>query len=130
MKTLRWLERFYGPIGRGPYAMLVFLFVDWSVGLYLHRHLTGIESWPWGPAWALIPFYLPLMVYLTLRRFLDAGWALWIAVPFSIVTLSPYLLLLRNHALSYWIPAGIAVVLQLPAMLVKGKKMPLAGNLN
>ena len=119
----RLLERVCGPLSRLPYAIWVVVFIDWDVAEALHRDLTHIEKWPWGPAWTVLPFYFPLLVYPTVCRFIDADWARWIAVPFSILTLSPFLLLFRNHTMSFWLPVLIAFVLQSPAMLVKGRKI-------
>jgi hypothetical protein len=107
-----------------PYAIWVVVFVDWDVAEALHRDLTQIEKWPWGPAWTVLAFYFPLLAYPTACRFIDAGWARWIAEPFSILTLSPYLLLFHNHTMSFWLPVAAAVVLQLPAILVMGKNIP------
>jgi hypothetical protein len=122
MKIFSWLRKeFYGPFGHVPYAISVLL-IDSDVGEYLHRHLARIEGWPWGPAWTILPFYAPLLAYVTLCRFLDVGWTRWIAIPYSILTFSPYLLLFGGYTTNYWIPVAGAIVFQLPAILAKGKR--------
>jgi hypothetical protein len=119
--VLKLLRRLYQPFGRVPYAVAVFLFVDGPVGQYTHQELTGKSAWP-GPPWTVVAFYVPLVIYATSCRFLDIGLPWWSAVPYSILTFSPYLLLFQNPTMNFWIPTVGAIIFQLPAMLLQRRK--------
>ncbi|MGB8580207.1 MAG: hypothetical protein WCD47_05255 [Candidatus Sulfotelmatobacter sp.] len=118
--ALKRAKKFYGPIGRLAYAIIVFLTVDGPTGRYTHDALTRKGSWP-APTWTVAVFFLTLLIYATMRRFLDIGLRPWIAIPYSILTFCPYLLLFHSHTMSFWIPTLSALILQSPAMILKGR---------
>lgn len=116
---LNWPRKLYQPMERVPYAVAIFLCVDAPAGQNLHQALTtGV---PWGvPVWGVVSFYLLLAIYGTSCRFWDIGLPRWCAMPYSILTFAPYLLFFHNHTMSFWIPVFVVIVLQLPAMILKG----------
>jgi hypothetical protein len=117
---LNWPKRFYQPLERVPYAVGIFLFVDAPAGQNLHQALTTGDPWR-VPVWGVGIFYLLLAIYATSGRLWDIGLPRWYAVPYSILTFAPYLLLFYNHTMSFWIAVFAVIVLQLPVMILKGK---------
>jgi hypothetical protein len=101
------------PIGRWAYAFVVSACVDVPLAHSLARH----DIWP---TWLNIVFFASLMIYGTSRRFLDAGLPRWWAIPYSLVTLSPFGFLYFNRNADLWRFVALgAIVLQIPATLWK-----------
>jgi hypothetical protein len=119
-RVQRLLRKCYRPIGRAKYALFIVLFIDGPVGLDLHRALAG-KGWWLGQPWFAVVFFLLPLVYVTSCRFLDIGLSPWLAAPYAIATFAPYLWLFRDPSINFRLPILGALVLQLPAMLCRGR---------
>jgi len=79
-------------------------------------------------SWALGAIVVLLMIYMTARRFTDAGWSRWWAIPYAAFTLSPYAVLFFVPHLNARLVALGNILLQLPAIVWPKKEnaVPLA----
>jgi hypothetical protein len=104
------------PMGRLWYAFAVPACVD----VPLAHSLAHPDSWP---RWLNVVFFTLLMMYGTSRRFVDAALPSWWAVPYSILTLSPFAVLYPRSNAGLWrVVAVAAIALQIPAMLWSRKE--------
>jgi hypothetical protein len=77
-------------------------------------------------AWLFAGALVLLLVYMTARRFSDIGWHQCWVIPYALLTLSPYaVLLFVPHANVRLITLGI-ILLQVPAMVWPKKKAAVA----
>jgi hypothetical protein len=73
-------------------------------------------------AWLFAGAFVLLLAYMTARRSADIGWIGWWAIPYALLTLSPYaVLFFVQHADVRLITLGI-VLLQVPAMVWPKRK--------
>jgi hypothetical protein len=106
LKTPKWLKLDHA-VNRPYYCFAVLCGVDTPM-LRVATH-----SWPWEFA----PISVLFMMLVSARRFLDAGWGQWWAVPYSLFTLTPYLAFLSTSGREQRLAPLLAILLQLPAMI-------------
>jgi len=93
------------PCPRGLYIVFVALF-DSTYGALASRH-----------HWILAGMPLLLLLYMTAQRFADIGWNGWLAVPYTMLVLTPYTALLVSPGNHAQLLRVAVLILQLPAMV-------------
>jgi uncharacterized membrane protein YhaH (DUF805 family) len=74
-----------------------------------------------GRAWIYVAVLVSALVYVTARRFVDIQWPRWWAVPYSLLSLSPYALLYRYPHMSLALVTIAVIVLQSPVAFRKAR---------
>jgi hypothetical protein len=104
---IHWLK-FSQPMSRLWYTVAVPICVDVPLGASVR-----------GRAWLYVSLYVCLLLYATVRRFLETGLSRWLALPFAIITASPYLLFNSSPAENIVLLTLVVIALQSPAMICK-----------